>query len=166
MYTSCCSDIFAHCYCTPPKGNFYLLFDDSNHGYPRYAHAHCHMINTLSNAYGKISLVKVLHYTCAYGTRAIGTLTSRDISPYGLDNVIIFTCFLGNKQGYLLPIGAKRWIWDILLPPGNQSEQRFCMVTALRKCKSWQGAMAWTMVVLVYVETLSSWSLHLCRKLK
>ena len=48
------------------------------------------MINTLSNAYDKISrVVKVLHYTRAYGTHAIHTLTTRDISPYGLDNVIL-----------------------------------------------------------------------------
>ena len=58
------------------------LFDGSNHGYRRYAHAHSHM---LINAYGKISLVvKVRHYTSAYGTCAISTLTTGDISPYAL----------------------------------------------------------------------------------
>ena len=72
---------------------FYIahLFEGSNHGYPRYAHAHCHMMDTLSNAYGKISLiVKVPHYTRAYGTHAMRTMTTRDILPYGLDNVILF----------------------------------------------------------------------------
>ena len=45
---------------------------------------------TLSNPYGEISLVvKVPHYTRASGTREIRTLTTRDISPYGLDNVIL-----------------------------------------------------------------------------
>ena len=33
-------------------------------------------------------VVKVPHYTCAYGT-AIRTLTTRDISSYGLDNVML-----------------------------------------------------------------------------
>ena len=62
MYTIVIFFRIAHCYCTPPQGKFYLLFDGSNHGYPRYAHVHCHMINTLSSAYGKISLVvKVPH---------------------------------------------------------------------------------------------------------
>ena len=41
---------------------------------------------------GKTSLViKVLHYTRAYSTRAILTLTTRDLLPYRLDNVILFS---------------------------------------------------------------------------
>ena len=80
------TDIFPYrpLFCTPPQGK--LLVEGGNHGYHvGYAHALCHMINTLSNAYGKISLViKVLQYT-----RAIHTLMTRDILPYGLDNVIM-----------------------------------------------------------------------------
>ena len=69
----------------PPQGKFYLLFEGSNHGYLRYALAHCHMIDTLSNTYAETSLVvKVPHYT-----HAIRTLMTPDILPYGLDNVML-----------------------------------------------------------------------------
>ena len=50
------------------------------------------MINTLSNAYCEISLVvKEQHCTRAFGTRAIRALTTRDISQYTSDNIIVTT---------------------------------------------------------------------------
>ena len=49
------------------------------------------MINTLSNAYGKIPLVvKAPYCTRASGTRVIRALTTRDILPYMFDNSIVY----------------------------------------------------------------------------
>ena len=48
------------------------------------------MINTLSNAYGKIPLVvKAPYCTRACGTRVIRALTTRDILPYMFNNSIL-----------------------------------------------------------------------------
>ena len=62
----------------------------SDHGYPRDAHAHCHMIN-LTRTVKNITRHQgtVLIYTRAYSTRAVRTLTTRDILPYRLDSVVV-----------------------------------------------------------------------------
>ena len=53
------------------------------------------MINTLSNAYCEISLVvKAPHRTSAEGTSAIRALTTRDISQYTSDNIIVLTVLM------------------------------------------------------------------------
>ena len=78
------------------------------------------MINTLSNMYGEIPLVvKVPHYTRASGTREIRVLMTHDISPHGLDNVIL--------SAHVLPLSFKN----------------MCSVLTCQKIHSCVGRRVW-----------------------
>ena len=79
---------------------------------------HWHMINTLSNVYCEISLVvKAPHRTSAKGTHAICALTTRDISQYTSDNIILLPVVV-RVAGVLVVTGIAAWISNKM--KGNQ----------------------------------------------
>ena len=70
------------------------------------------MINTLSNAYGKISLVvKAPYCTRACGTRVIRALTTRDILPYMFDNsILLYDAQIIREFGHRM---RKKLLWKL-----------------------------------------------------